>query len=150
LLFDEIVQLSLDLLRKLANIRTNRVWARDTSYIAMARGFVYLTAVVDVFRCKVLAHKVAITLEACHARRSSNRRPPCTVCPRSSTAAKASSSPRPSHRREAGPPGLQVVDGQAPKPGTTTCSRAAVAERVYLNACDSVSVARADIAQCMD
>lgn len=57
MLFDEIVQLSLDLLRKLANIRTNRVWARDTSYIAMARGFVYLTAVVDVFRCKVLAHR---------------------------------------------------------------------------------------------
>ena len=33
----------------------------------MARGFVYLTAVVDVVSRKVLAHKVAITLEACHA-----------------------------------------------------------------------------------
>ena len=33
----------------------------------MARGFVYLTAVVDVASRKVLAHKVAITLEACHA-----------------------------------------------------------------------------------
>jgi hypothetical protein len=30
----------------------------------MARGFVYLTAVVDVVSRKVLAHKVAITLEA--------------------------------------------------------------------------------------
>ena len=34
----------------------------------MARGFVYLTAVVDVASRRVLTHKVAITLEACHAR----------------------------------------------------------------------------------
>jgi putative transposase len=45
----------------------NQVWALDTTYIPMARGFVYLTAVVDVFSRKVLAHKVAITLEAWHA-----------------------------------------------------------------------------------
>ncbi len=40
----------------------------DTTYIPMAKGFVYLTAVVDVSSRRVLAHKVAITLEACHAR----------------------------------------------------------------------------------
>jgi len=56
------------LLRKLSITRSNQVWAMDTTYIAMARGFVYLTAVVDVASRKVLAHKVAITLEACHAR----------------------------------------------------------------------------------
>ena len=56
------------LLRKLAITRSNQVWALDTTYVAMARGFVYLTAVVDVASRKVLAHKVAITLEACHAR----------------------------------------------------------------------------------
>jgi putative transposase len=56
------------LLRKLAITRANQVWALDTTYIPMARGFVYLTAVVDVFSRKVLAHKVAITLEACHAK----------------------------------------------------------------------------------
>ncbi len=33
----------------------------------MARGIVYLTAVVDVFSRRVLAHRTAITLEACHA-----------------------------------------------------------------------------------
>ena len=33
----------------------------------MAKGIVYLTAVVDVASRKVLTHKVAITLEACHA-----------------------------------------------------------------------------------
>ena len=36
------------LLRKLAIKRSNQVWALDTTYIPMARGFVYLTAVVDV------------------------------------------------------------------------------------------------------
>lgn len=34
----------------------------------MPWGFVYRTAVVDVASRRVLAHKVAITLEACHAR----------------------------------------------------------------------------------
>jgi putative transposase len=56
------------LLRKLAIQRANQLWALDTTYIPMARGFVYLTAVVDVASRKVLAHKVAITLEAVHAR----------------------------------------------------------------------------------
>ena len=56
------------LLRKLAITRANQVWALDTTYIQMARGFVYLTAVVDVASRRVLAHKVAITLEAVHAK----------------------------------------------------------------------------------
>ena len=55
------------LLRKLAINQSNQVWALDTTYIPMARGFVYLTAVVDVASRRVLAHKVATTLEACHA-----------------------------------------------------------------------------------
>jgi putative transposase len=56
------------LLRKLAITRANQVWALDTTYIPMTRGFVHLTAVVDVASRRVLTHKVAITLEACHAR----------------------------------------------------------------------------------
>ena len=55
------------LLRKVAIRRANQVWALDTTYIPMARGFVYLTAVVDVASRMVLAHKVAVTLEAIHA-----------------------------------------------------------------------------------
>jgi putative transposase len=47
--------------------RANQVWALDTSYIPMARGFVYLTAVVDWASRKVLAHRVAITMKAMHA-----------------------------------------------------------------------------------
>src|SRR6202022_2407506 len=55
------------LLRRLAITRSNQVWALDTSYIPMARGFVYLTAVVDWASRRVPAHRVAITLESCHA-----------------------------------------------------------------------------------
>jgi putative transposase len=55
------------LLRKLAVERSNQVWALGTTYISMVRGFVYLTAVADVASRRVLAHKVAITLEAYHA-----------------------------------------------------------------------------------
>ncbi|WP_425127333.1 IS3 family transposase [Burkholderia gladioli] len=55
------------LLRGMKIDRANQVFALDTTYIPMARGFVYLTAVVDWASRKVLAHRVAITLEASHA-----------------------------------------------------------------------------------
>ena len=55
------------LLRGLKIDRANQAWALDTTYIPMARGFVYLTAVVDWASRKILAHRVAITLEAVHA-----------------------------------------------------------------------------------
>jgi len=41
------------LLRKLSITRSNQVWALDTTYIAMARGCVYLTAVVEVASRKI-------------------------------------------------------------------------------------------------
>ncbi|WP_156799850.1 IS3 family transposase [Novosphingobium resinovorum] len=52
------------LLRKLPIVRPNQVWATDISYIPMARGFVYLVAIVDWFSRKVLSHRISITLEA--------------------------------------------------------------------------------------
>ncbi|MDZ4854912.1 MAG: DDE-type integrase/transposase/recombinase [Nitrospirota bacterium] len=55
------------MLRGLTVNRANQVWALDTTYIPMAKGFVYLTAVVDWVSRKVLASTVAVTLEACHA-----------------------------------------------------------------------------------
>jgi putative transposase len=52
------------LLRGVKIERPNQVWATDISYIPMRRGFVYLTAVVDVFSRRVLAYRVSITMEA--------------------------------------------------------------------------------------
>jgi putative transposase len=51
------------LLRGLTVARANQVWAMDITYIPMARGFVYLAAVVDWFSRRVLAWRVSITLE---------------------------------------------------------------------------------------
>ena len=52
------------LLRNLVVDRPNQVWAMDITYIPMARGFVYLAAVVDWFSRRVLAWRLSITLEA--------------------------------------------------------------------------------------
>ena len=51
------------LLRGLVVERANQVWAMDITYIPMARGFVYLAAVVDWFSRRVLAWRVSISLE---------------------------------------------------------------------------------------
>jgi len=51
------------LLRNLPIVRPNQVWAIDITYIPMARGFVYLAAVVDWFSRKVLSWKLSITLD---------------------------------------------------------------------------------------
>ena len=51
------------LLRGLLVERPNQVWAMDITYIPMARGFVYLAAVVDWFSRRVLAWRLSITLE---------------------------------------------------------------------------------------
>ncbi len=51
------------LLRNLAVTRPNQVWATDITYIPMARGFVYLVAIVDWFTRRVLAWRVSISLD---------------------------------------------------------------------------------------
>ena len=51
------------LLRKLPVTRPNHVWAMDITYIPMARGFVYLAAVVDWFSRKVLSWRLSITMD---------------------------------------------------------------------------------------
>jgi putative transposase len=52
------------LLRGVTIDRPNQVWAMDITYIPMARGFVYLAAVVDWCSRRVLSWRVSITLEA--------------------------------------------------------------------------------------
>jgi putative transposase len=52
------------LLRGLEINRPNQVWATDVTYIPMARGFVYLVAVLDWYSRKVLSWRVSNTLDA--------------------------------------------------------------------------------------
>src|SRR5271156_5274409 len=51
------------LLRGLKIDRPNQAWAMDITYIPMARGFVYLAAVVDWFTRRVLSWRLSITME---------------------------------------------------------------------------------------
>ncbi len=50
------------LLRTLPIERPNQVWAADITYLPMARGFVFLVAIMDWFARKVLAWQVSTTL----------------------------------------------------------------------------------------
>jgi putative transposase len=52
------------LLRGMIVDRPNQVWCADITYIPMARGFVYLVAVMDWFSRRVLSWRLSITMEA--------------------------------------------------------------------------------------
>ena len=52
------------LLRGLSIERANQVWCADITYIPMARGFVYLVALMDWFSRRVLSWRLSITMEA--------------------------------------------------------------------------------------
>ena len=52
------------LLRRLVIDRPNQVWATDVTYIPMARGFVYLVAVMDWFSRKVLSWRISNSMTA--------------------------------------------------------------------------------------
>ena len=142
------------LLRTLAIERANQVWALDTTYIPMARGFVYLTAVVDVASRRVLAHKVAITLEACHAREVieqafARHGTPDIVNTDQGSQFTATEFTQPVLDR-----GCQLsMDGRGAWRDNVFVERlwrSVKYERVYLKAYDSVSAARADIALYLD
>ena len=52
------------LLRGFEIVRPNQVWATDITYIPMARGFVYLTVVLDWFSRRVLSWRVSVSMDA--------------------------------------------------------------------------------------
>jgi putative transposase len=52
------------LLRNRVIDRPNQVWATDITFIPMARGFVYLVAIMDWYSRKVLSWRVSNTLDA--------------------------------------------------------------------------------------
>ena len=51
------------LLRGVTIDRPNQIWAMDITYIPMARGFVYLTAVMDWFSRRVLSWRLSISMD---------------------------------------------------------------------------------------
>lgn len=52
------------LLRDLAIEYPNQAWATDITYIPMAKGFVYLVAIIDLYSRRVMAWKLSNTMDA--------------------------------------------------------------------------------------
>ena len=52
------------LLRGVAVVRPNQVWSTDITYIRLARGFVYLVAVIDWYSRRVLAWRLSNTMDS--------------------------------------------------------------------------------------
>ena len=141
------------LLRHLAITRSNQVWALDTTYIPMARGFVYLTAVVDVFSRRVLAHRLAITLEAIHAREVIEQALLRYGTPEIVNTDQGSQFTAEEFTRIVLESGAKLsMDGRGAWRDNVFVERlwrSVKYERVYLKAYDSVSAARADVADYM-
>ena len=142
------------LLRKLAITRANQVWALDTTYIPMARGFVYLTAVVDVASRRVLAHKVAITLEAVHAKEVIEQAFARHGVPEIVNTDQGSQFTAEEFTDVVLAKGCKLsMDGRGAWRDNVFVERlwrSVKYERVYLKVYDSVSAARADIADYLD
>jgi putative transposase len=142
------------LLRKLAITRANQVWALDTTYIPMARGFVYLTAVVDVLSRKVLAHKLAITLEAVHAKEVIEQAFARYGTPEIVNTDQGSQFTAEEFTEVVLDRGCKLsMDGRGAWRDNVFVERlwrSVKYERVYLKAYDSVSAARTDIAEYLD
>ncbi|MFT6791709.1 MAG: putative transposase [Cellvibrionaceae bacterium] len=51
------------LLRNRVIDRPNQVWAMDITYLPMAKGLVYLCAVVDWVSRKILSHRISISMD---------------------------------------------------------------------------------------
>ena len=51
------------LLRGVAIARANQVWSIDLTYIRLADGFVYLTAIIDWYSRKILAWDLSLTMD---------------------------------------------------------------------------------------
>jgi putative transposase len=52
------------LLRKVPVTQPNQVWSMDITYVPMARGFVYLAAVVDWFTRKRLSWRLSVSMDS--------------------------------------------------------------------------------------
>lgn len=120
----------------------------------MAQGFVYLTAVVDVNSRKVLAHKVAITLEAIHAKEVIEQAFTQYGRPEIVNTDQGSQFTAVEFTEVVLARGCKLsMDGRGAWRDNVFVERlwrSVKYERVYFKAYDSVSAARADIAEFME
>jgi len=147
-------KISPHLLRKLDIVPVNQVWALDTTYIPMAKGIVYLTAVVDGASPRALTHKVAVTLEACHAKEIIEEAFAKYGLPEIINTDQGSQFTAEEFARAVLGQGVKLsMDGRGAWRDNLFVERlwrSVKYERVYLMAYDSVAAARANIADYFD
>ena len=141
------------LLRGLAITRPNQVWAMDITYIAMARGFVYLAVALDWFSRRVLAWRLSITMEAAFCIETLEDALARYGKPEIFNTDQGSQFTGQLHRR-ARRQWRSHQHGRQRRLARQRVCRAALAQRqyeeVYLRAYDSVSEARASIGRYFD
>ena len=117
------------LLRGLAIDRPNQVWAADITYIPMARGFLYLVAVMDWASRAVLAWRLSNTLDVWRsASRLWRRRWRVMAGRRSSTPTRGRSLPPPPSPAGWPRPASRSA-WTAAAAGSTTCSSSGCGDR---------------------
>ena len=101
------------LLRGLAIDRPNQAWCADITYIPMAKGFVYLVAVMDWFSRRVLAWRLSIGMETAFCVEALQEAIDCMGRRRSSTPIRVCSSPAPRFSPSWQTRGVQIsMDGK--------------------------------------
>jgi putative transposase len=138
-------------LRGLAIERANQVWAMDITYIPMARGFVYLAAVVDWASRRVLAHRVSISMDADFCREALEEALARYGCPEIFNTDQGSQFTASSFTDILDKRGIHIsMDGKGAWRDNVFVERlwrSVKYEEVYLHAYDSVSAARAGLAR---
>jgi len=138
------------LLRGLAITRPNEVWAMDITYIPMARGFVYLAAVVDWLSRRVLAWRVSITMDASFCIEALEEALSRNEKPEVFNTDQGSQFTSEVFTRRLKEKGIRIsMDGRGRWRGNVFVERiwkSIKYEEVYLHACASVSEARTRIA----
>lgn len=137
------------LLRGLKIDRPNEVWAMDITYIPMARGFVYLAAVIDWPSRRVLAWRVWVTLDTMFCTGAVEEAMGRYASPGSSTPIRAASSPVTSSRaysRMLISPSAWRARAAGDNVFGERLWKMIRYEEVYLKACDTVSHARRSLA----
>ena len=139
------------LLRGVAIERANQVWAMDITYIPMARGFVYLAAVVDWASRRVLAHRVSISMDTDFCREALEEALARYGCPEIFNTDQGSQFTSSAFTEILDQRGISIsMDGKGAWRDNVFVERlwrSVKYEEVYLRAYDSVSEARASLAR---
>jgi len=137
------------LLRGMTIERANQVWAMDITYIPMARGFVYLAAVVDWASRRVLAHRVSISMDTEFCREALEEALARYGCPEIFNTDQGSQFTSGAFTDILDKRGIRIsMDGKGAWRDNVFVERlwrSVKYEEVYLKACESVSAARAGL-----